>query len=96
VFFQAIEHLDQDGYSGNLSDMLLALTGSEITHHGKQNHHLKDKSLFVKNEPISCLMIPPDHRAQMAPIVRNLSDLINTGHEKTQGQNQGQGHGNDR
>jgi Fe-S-cluster containining protein len=96
VFLQAIEHLDQDGYSGNLSDMLLALTGSEITHHGKQNHHLKDKSLFVKNEPISCLMIPPDHRAQMAPIVRNLSDLINTGHEKTQGQNQGQGHGNDR
>ncbi len=37
-------------------------------------------------------MIPPDHRAQMAPIVRNLSDLINTGAEL----NQDQSPGNDR
>jgi Fe-S-cluster containining protein len=97
VFLQAIEHLDQHGYSGNLSDMLmLVLSGNEVTHQGKQNHSLKDERLFVNNEPITCLMIPPDHRAQMAPIVRNLSDLINTGHEKTQGQNQGQGPGNDR
>ncbi|MDT8379094.1 MAG: hypothetical protein RQ739_09415 [Desulfotignum sp.] len=97
VFLQAIEHLDQKGYSGNLSDMLrLALSGSEITHQDKQNHHLKNESLFVKNEPITCLMIPPEHREQMAPIVRNLSDLINTGPEKTQNQNLGQGHGNGR
>jgi Fe-S-cluster containining protein len=96
VFLQAIEHLDQEGYSGNLSDMLLlALSGREIPHQDKQYPHLKDKSLFVKNEPITGLMIPPEHREQMAPIVRNLSDLINTGHEKSQDQNQNQGHGND-
>jgi hypothetical protein len=45
--------------------------------------------LFVKNEPITCLMIPPEHREQMAPIVRDLSELINTGLERNQGQDQG-------
>ncbi len=93
VFLQAIEHLDQGGYSGNLSDMLLtALSGKKTTHHDMQDHDLENKSLFVKNEPITCLMIPPEHRERMSPIVRNLSDLINTGPEKSQ--NQGQGLGN--
>ena len=98
LFLQAIEHLDQNGCSGNLSDMLLALTGSETTHQGMHNHGLKDEKLFVKNEPIPCLMIPPEHREQMAPIVRNLSDLINTGPDQNQGQDQrqGQSQGNSR
>ncbi|MEX1300773.1 MAG: hypothetical protein AB1Z16_01315 [Desulfotignum sp.] len=90
VFLQAIEHLDQDGYSGNLSDMLLPALSGEPTPQGKQNHSLKDERRFVRNEPIPCLMIPPEHRARMAPIVRNLSHLINTGPEQSQGQGQGQ------
>jgi Fe-S-cluster containining protein len=93
LFLQAIEHLDQDGYSGNLSDMLhRALSGNDVTGQDIQNHDLKNHKLFVKNEPITCLMIPPEHREQMAPIVRDLSELINTGLER----NQGQGQGNDR
>lgn len=89
VFLQAIEHLDQDGYSGNLSDMIpLILSDNELTHHDMQDHDLKNKELFVKNEPIKYLMIPPEHRERMAPIVRNLSDLINNGTDT--------GHGNRR
>jgi len=89
VFLQAIEHLDQDGYSGNLSDMIpLILSDNELTHHDMQDHDLKNKELFVKNEPIKYLMIPPEHRERMAPIVRNLSDLINNGPDT--------GHGNRR
>jgi hypothetical protein len=92
VFLQAIEHLDQDGYSGNLSDMLLfSLSGNDVTGQDMQNHDLKNHGLFVKNEPITCLMIPPEHREQMAPIVRDLSDLINTGSEQNPGQSQGHG-----
>jgi len=90
VFLQAIEHLDQDGYSGNLSDMLLALAGSGTTHQGMHDHSLKDERLFVKNEPIPCLMIPPEHRERMAPIVKDLSYLINTGPDQNHGQNQRQ------
>ncbi|MDZ7663830.1 MAG: hypothetical protein U5K27_00600 [Desulfotignum sp.] len=89
VFLQAIEHLDRNGYFGNLSDMLqLILSGNELTHHDMQHHDLKNSGLFVKNEPIKYLMIPPEHREQMAPIVRNLSHLINTGPDT--------GHGNRR
>jgi len=82
VFLQAIEHLDQNGHSGNLSDMLLlTLSENAVTGQEHQNHDPKNKGLFVKNEPINCLMIPPEHRAQLAPIVKNLSHLINTGPE---------------
>ncbi|MFO7988913.1 MAG: YkgJ family cysteine cluster protein [Thermodesulfobacteriota bacterium] len=87
LFLQAIEHLDQDGYFGNLSDMLLlTLSENAVTGQEHQNHGRKNRGLFVKNEPINCLMIPPEHRAQMAPVVRNLSQLINTGPDT--------GHGN--
>jgi Fe-S-cluster containining protein len=89
VFLQAIEHLDQNGYSGNLSDMLyLFLSGNELNNQDMQNHDLKNKGMFVKNEPIKCLMIPPEHRKRMEPIVRDLSDLIDTCPDT--------GHGNDR
>ncbi len=78
VFLQAIEHLDQNGYSGNLSDMLqTTLSGNDLTHQDMQNHDPKNDALFVKNEPIKCLMIPPEHRERMDPIVKNLSDLLN-------------------
>ncbi|MCA1794959.1 MAG: hypothetical protein LC660_14020 [Desulfobacteraceae bacterium] len=87
VFLQAIEHLDQNGYSGNLSDMLqMTLSGNDLTHQDMQNHDPKNDALFVKNEPINCLMIPPENRERMDPIVKNLSELINsspaTGHDK--------------
>ena len=89
VFLQAIEHLDQNGYSGNLSDMLqLIFSGRDVIGQDIQHHHPQNKGLFVKNEPIKCLMIPPEHREQMKSIVRNLSDLINTGPDT--------GHGNGR
>jgi hypothetical protein len=68
VFLQAIEHLDQRGYSGNLSDMLLAsLPGNDT----------KPAPLFIKNEPIRCLMIPPEHLERMGPLVKNLSEVLN-------------------
>jgi Fe-S-cluster containining protein len=78
LFLQAIEHLDQNGYSGNLSDMLqMTLSGNDLTHQDMQNHDPKSDALFVKNEPIKCLMIPPEHRERMDHIVKNLSDLLN-------------------
>lgn len=68
VFLQAIEHLDQRGYSGNLSDMLLAsLPGNDT----------KPAPLFIKNEPIRCLMIPPEHLERMGSLVKNLSEVLN-------------------
>jgi hypothetical protein len=88
VFLQAIEHLDQNWYSGNLSDMLqMTLSGNELAYRDTQNLDPQNKRVFVKNEPIKCLMIPPEHREQMEPIVRKLSHLINTGPDA--------GHGND-
>ncbi|MFN2356326.1 MAG: hypothetical protein ABR534_01135 [Desulfotignum sp.] len=42
-----------------------------------ENHDPKNDALFVKNEPIKCLMIPPENREQIAPIVKQLSDLLN-------------------
>jgi len=67
LFLQAVEHLDQNGFSGNLSDMLTRLPEDEP---GPTDHR------FVPNEAIPVLMVPPEHRADMAPVIQQLSTLL--------------------
>ena len=67
LFLQAIEHLDQKGCSGNLSDMLpVSLSGNDTN----------KESVFINNEPIAVLMIPPEHRERVAPVVKELSEYL--------------------
>lgn len=70
LFLQAIEHLDQNEFSGNLSDMLTRLPEDEP---GTTDDR------FVPNEAIPVLMVPPEHRADMAPVIQQLSPLLTPG-----------------
>ncbi len=66
VFMQFIEHMDKDGFSGNLIDMLHAvITGRFDETSGR----------FVQNRPIQVLVIPPEHRGQIRPFVDNLARI---------------------
>ena len=65
VFMQFVEHLDAGGFSGNLTDMLLHLSG--------RNPGLARQ--FAPNRPISVLMVPPEYQGQMAPIVKGLMEI---------------------
>ncbi len=73
VFLQYIEHIDQNGFSGNLSDVLAhtifnesADTGTEIT--------IRQTTL-IKNTPLSALLIPPAHRGKIEPILTSLRTI---------------------
>jgi Fe-S-cluster containining protein len=76
LFLQYIEHLDQDGFSGNLSDLLKWMLN--IGSNFKKNLPDSDleKRLFVSNEAISVLMVPPKHRALIRPVAEKLNRIV--------------------
>ena len=75
VFLQTIEHVDAAGCSGNLVDVLQALSiekNREDYRNGKL--HCTSNGL-IANQPLEVLMIPPEHRARIEPVLQELREL---------------------
>jgi hypothetical protein len=72
IFLQTVEHLDCHGCTGNLADVLLWLAS------GKNERQYLDGRVdcagagLIKNQPMTVLMIPPDHRREVEPILDKL------------------------
>jgi Fe-S-cluster containining protein len=62
VFLQTIEHVDAAGKTGNLTDILLYLAGKGAQ--ASEN--------LLKNRLMPALMVPPEHRNRLAPILSAL------------------------
>jgi Fe-S-cluster containining protein len=75
VFLQVIEHLDAEGCSGNLIDVLQFLA-SDVRRQAYANGDLKceDNGLIV-NWELTVLMIPPEHRDRIEPILQQLREI---------------------
>jgi len=73
VFLQYIEHIDQNGFSGNLSDVLVHAMRNESA--DTSNQTPVAQTTLIRNTPLSALLIPPEHREQMAPIINALRDI---------------------
>jgi len=75
LFLQTIEHMDAGGCTGNLLDILgvMALKGNRQAYaEGK----LKCLSAgLIANQPLKVLMIPPEHRSRMEPILKSLRNI---------------------
>jgi len=67
IFLQYIEHLDYQGVSGNLSDMLAL----DI----KNYENSDTPELFIRNMKIQGLMVPPEHRSAVAPLLKQIAAL---------------------
>ena len=66
IFLQYIEHLDFQGFSGNLSDMLpLSL----------ENFGNFEKNHCIKNRKMAVLLVPPEHRTAVAPLLKQMAAL---------------------
>ena len=75
VFLQTIEHLDADGCSGNLIDVLqLMAIGDNRQAYEKERLQCEANGLIV-NWSLKVLMIPPEHRAKMEPILQDLRNI---------------------
>jgi Fe-S-cluster containining protein len=73
VFMQYLEHLDQGGIYANLSDLLPLMALEEIRGTFLETGRLKPpSSSFLENRPVAILMVPPEHRQRITPILEEL------------------------
>ncbi|MBU0993830.1 MAG: YkgJ family cysteine cluster protein [Proteobacteria bacterium] len=71
IFLQYAEHIDEKGFFGNLTDILLFLDHEE-------NGLRQDNTRFsvIKNRAAPFLMIPPEHRKRIVPIIEEIQGKI--------------------
>ncbi len=75
IFLQHIEHIDAQGFSGNLID-ILGFMESEKNRHAYRTGTLKHlHSGCIPNQQLSVLMVPPEHRKGVKPILNALRDM---------------------
>ena len=72
VFLQTIEHVDAEGCSGNLLDVLGVLANEEKRRaYAEGSLHCTANGL-IANRPMQVLMLPPEHRERIEPILSQL------------------------
>ena len=75
VFLQVIEHLDWQGFSGNLTDILRCLAIEENKRAYRAASLASLKWSLIPNQKMKVLMIPPEHREPIEPMVRALRSI---------------------
>ncbi|MBU1193314.1 MAG: YkgJ family cysteine cluster protein [Proteobacteria bacterium] len=84
LFMQAIEHLDQNGISGNFSDIMSLFLGKNSLSKSEENSidHIRKKITtkenfqFTANEKITVLMIEPEYRNKLSVVIQILSSFL--------------------
>ena len=75
IFLQTIEHVDADGCSGNLLDVLKVLADEEKRNaYAVGRLHCSGNGL-IANRPLKVLMAPPEQRETIEPIARKLRGI---------------------
>jgi Fe-S-cluster containining protein len=75
LFMQFIEHIDSMGYSGNFADVLLLMISKKNQNNYKLNALNHPGAGFVSNFKINVLMIPPEHRMKVKPVLEELLNI---------------------
>lgn len=75
VLLQTIEHLDAKGCSGNMLDVLKVMSGKDIRQAYKEGKLDCASTGLIKNQSLKILMIPPQHRTRMEPILNALREI---------------------
>lgn len=70
VFLQIIEHIDRDGFTGNLCDVLVRLNIEEDL-----DSFSPPIARLVPNTPLDALFVPPEHQNRIKPIIAGIQAL---------------------
>jgi len=73
---QFVEQIDFMGYSGNFTDVLLLMASNENRNDYKKNILKHPGTDFVSNLKIKVLMVPPEHRVKIKPVMDSLLNLL--------------------
>jgi len=86
---QVLEQADGQGFTGNFNDILAAYARAWESGAGRGNGPLyltldniaesDRKERLLGNQPVSALMIPPEHRDRSAPLIPEIRALGDTG-----------------
>lgn len=77
VFLQYIEAADPGGVTGNLIDVLLYLGDNEdLDPTDIRRLAAQDRRHLLPNHPIPVLMVPPEHRDRMTPVLKEIQDAF--------------------
>ncbi len=75
LFMQYIEHIDADGCTGSLLDVAPALSSATRLRQYRENKLMCAEHGLLSNQPIPVLMIPPEHRAKIQPILEAIQGI---------------------
>jgi len=75
MILQFIEHVDVNGFSGNLTDILIFMASKENRRTYETKPLKNSDTLLISNLPIKVLMVPPEHRTQIQPILNALHNI---------------------
>ncbi len=83
IFLQYIEHIDSNGFSGNLSDMVSLYLKDTNGNRGAGSLYLSLENIedsdktggIIQNYKIPALMVPPEHRRDVESILKEISAL---------------------
>jgi Fe-S-cluster containining protein len=76
VFQQVIEHLDVPGATGNLADVLAVFREVENRSLYRTGMLRPEAAGLPANRHLKMLMIPPEHRQRLAPVVARIQELM--------------------
>jgi hypothetical protein len=75
LFLQTIEHIDAGGCTGNLLDVLALMAIIENRQAYAEGKLRCPSAGLIPNQPLKILMIPPEHRTKMEPILKYLRNI---------------------
>jgi Fe-S-cluster containining protein len=75
LILQYIEHLDTGGTTGNLIDVLLFFASKQNREAYLKGGKTAGRPALVPNHAIPVLMIPPEHRQHVLPILKKIGSI---------------------
>ena len=75
VFLQHLEHIDAQGYTGNFADVMQFLAVDENRSDYAAGQLGPAPEGLVPNQPVFVLMIPPEHRERIQPIISQIRSI---------------------
>lgn len=75
VFLQYIEHIDAQGSSGNLTDMLLFMKSRDIRQSYQEGRLRGEYPNLISNHPIKVALVSPEHRDRVMPVIEALQNI---------------------
>ena len=75
LFLQYIEHVDKDGYFGNLTDVLFFMQNEESRKLFEKGILKCEDTWMIPNMPTKAFLVAPEHQSRIEPILKALKNI---------------------